>query len=293
MSVKFPGIAGLGIMGRSLTDRLISKGYRVGVYNRSKEKALEMENKGALVFASPGELAKNCHPVLTFLTDSTAVENVVSGDSGILENLPAQSVHCEMSTVLPADAKKLAERYASRGKKFLQSPVLGSKAQILDGSLLIFAGGSEENIAECSSVFQDFSSKVWKFASPMEAALIKLTCNMLIAHTIVGLGQAFVFLKKNGLAPSVFLDILSRSALNSPMIQAKGKSILEENVSPNFHLKNMLKDLKLLEKTGDDLGVELFTAGMERELFERADAMGFGSDDYAAVIRAMEKIANV
>jgi 3-hydroxyisobutyrate dehydrogenase-like beta-hydroxyacid dehydrogenase len=284
------GVVGLGIMGYVMAERLLEAGHNVRVHNRTRSKAEALVARGALWAGTPAEAAL-ADVVVTMVSDPTAVAEVSLGDRGILAGLPPESVHCDMSTVSTASARHMAETYHQQSLRFVQAPVLGSKRQVQEGSLLVFGGGTEEDVAVCEIAWSAFAKRTWHLPSAEQAATTKLACNILISQMILGLGQSLVFAKQGGVDPALLLDVLANSALGAPMYASKGKTLLERNFEANFFVRHMVKDLSLAADAGRDAGAPLLLNGLARELFVSATAQGWGDEDYSAVVKVLERMA--
>lgn len=287
------GVIGLGIMGGAMAQRLLETGHEVFVYNRTRAKAEPLLAQGAQWAETPAEVARQSEVVISIVTDPAAVEQITFGEHGILPALPPESVHCDMSTVSTAWTRQMAHAYQQAGKRFVQAPVLGGKKQILEGTLLVFGGGAEEDVQRCEPAWRAFSDKIWRFPTAEQATVTKLACNMLIAHMIVGLGQSLLFAAKGGVSPATLIDILSQSNLGAPMYSTKGKALLERNFQANFYVRHLLKDLSLAEEAARETSTMLPLNAITRELFVAAMQQGYADEDYAAVVKVMEALVGV
>jgi len=274
-------------MGGAVVRRLLSAQIEVTVYNRTKDKAQALVDEGARWVETPADAARAADFVITMVKDQHSVKALTLGENGILAGMSDRCVHAEMSTVSPQSAADLENEYTKRGKKFVQAPVLGSKRQIEDSTLLIMAGGSRSAIESCQPVWQAFSKRTWSLGSAAEAAALKLSCNMLIAQMILGLGQSMLFAQSFGIDPEQLLDLLDHSALGSAMYKSKGNSILADNFQANFTVDNMLKDLELARDAADGAGLSLLANNLASSIFERATKSGFGDKDYSSVIKVL------
>ncbi|HEX5322160.1 MAG TPA: NAD(P)-dependent oxidoreductase [Capsulimonadaceae bacterium] len=284
-------VIGLGLMGRAMAAKLISAGETVVVYNRTKEKAEPILALGAAWADTPAQAASQSDVVISMVSDPVAVEEIALGESGVLGALPAESVHCDMSTVSPRSAKEIARRYRERGKRFVQAPVLGSKRQIEQGALLVFGGGAEEDVRRCEPAWKAFSSRIWQMDSAEEAAGAKLACNLLIGHMILGLGQSLLFAQKCGVAPALVLEILNSSAMSCNMFNSKGEKLLARDFTANFFVRHMLKDLTLASETAQKESLPMPLNALTRELFVAATQKGWADQDYSAAIKVLEDLA--
>ena len=280
-------IIGLGIMGSAMASRLLDQGHEVIVNNRTREKASVVVEHGAVWRDTPREAAAGVDVVISFVTDAVVLDAVAVSPDGILAGIGADSVHCDMSTIAPAAALTVSERYGKAGRRYVQAPVLGSWKQILEGSLLVFGGGDSADIDRCVPVWNSFAKKIWRFDTAEQSAAAKLACNILIGQMIVGLGQTLALADASGVPAETMLDIIANSNLASPMYASKGKTIAEGNYKPNFIVRNMLKDLRLASDYALEEALSLPSNAANRELFIRAIADGFGDEDYSAVVKTM------
>ena len=280
-------------MGTAVTERLLATGHTVYVYNRSQQKTASLIGRGAQLAESPADAASAADVVITLVTDGASVREVTHGPQGILSRLGPESVHCDMSTVAPSEAARIAGEYVGVRRRFVQAPVLGGRRQIERGELLIFAGGQDDDVDRCREVWGALSRNIWRFPVPEQAATLKLACNMMIAQMIVALGQSLVLVRKSGIPGETLLEVLAESSLGAPMFEAKGAAILRGDYSPNFTVSNLIKDLTLADAAGREVGTPMIANAIARQLFLAAESSGFGSQDYSAVTRALEVMAGI
>jgi len=287
------GFVGLGLMGECMATRLLNAGYKVSVFNRTKEKAKALVAGGAQWCESPRLVAAQSEIVLSMVSNSEALIEIATGMEGVIRGLREGNIHIDMSTVSPEVTKQLGEEYAKKNCSFLHSPVLGSVPQATDGPLLLFVGGSNEPFRRAEEVLKVLGSRIWRFDRPEQASHTKLLCNLFIAGMGTTLAQALVYATKASVNPETLLDIIGHSSLSAPMYQTKGKSILERNFAPRFFVEHMLKDVNLILESGRTINAPLPTARAAEELFSAAVRAGFGKEDYSAVVKVVEKQAGV
>ena len=287
------GFVGLGLMGTPMAARLLNAGFPLAVYNRTKGKSVPLVEAGAMWCDSPKKVAERSDIVISMLSNSEVLSECAVGSNGVLEGAQRGCVHVDMSTVSPSITRELGKRYREAGYSFVHSPVLGSLPQATDGSLLLFVGGDESAYLRVESVLKTLSSTIWRFKKPEQASHMKLLCNMFIAGMGTTLAQALVYAKKADVDPYVLLDVLNHSALNAPMYQTKGKSILERNFAPRFFVEHMLKDITLMLQTGKDIDVALPSTEVAQKLFAEAVETGYSKEDYSAVVKVLERRAGI
>lgn len=281
------GFVGLGLMGSAMSRRLLQAGYSLKVHNRTRQKAEPLLQAGAEWCASPAGAAAS-GLVFTMLSTTDVLRDIALGDNGILRGLPESGVHIDCSTVSPAATAMLAAAYKKGGRVFLHCPVLGSSPQASDGSLLIMAGGDPAGVNASLDVLRILGKNVWTFDSVEQASHAKILCNSFIAGMIITLAQALAFSGKVSVDPRVLLEIISHSALNSLMVQSKGKSILEGNFTARFFAEHMLKDINLMIEAAGKNGIPVPVAETAHELFAEAVRSGHGKEDYSSVIKVFE-----
>jgi 3-hydroxyisobutyrate dehydrogenase-like beta-hydroxyacid dehydrogenase len=287
------GFIGLGLMGSPMAARLLNAGHPLAVFNRTKEKAAVIIGQGARWCQSPKEVAERSDIVFSMLANSQALADIAAGNSGVMKGLRAGCAHVDMSTVSPMTTKQLGLEYQKQGCFFMHSPVLGSVPQATDGSLLLFAGGSDEAFLKVGDVLKLLGGKIWRFERPEQASYAKLLCNLFIGAMGTTLAQALVLAQKADVNPETLLDIVGHSSLSAPMYQTKGESMLDRNFSPRFYVEHMLKDINLILDAGKELEVPLPGIEAAQKLFSEAAAAGYGHEDYSAVVKVLERQAGI
>lgn len=276
------GFIGLGLMGAPMASRLLQSGYTLHIHNRTKEKAQSLITQGAIWEDSAAEVAMTSDIVLTMLTNDDALR---SASNKIQSSLKKSDIHIDCSTVSPALTSILESEYTASHRGFLHSPVLGSIPQATDGSLLLLIGGDDKIFAETEPILTILGSKQWRFPTAPQASNMKLLFNSFIAGMIATLSQALMFAQKANIEGTVLLDVLSYSALNTPMYQTKGNSILQNNFTPRFFLENLLKDTNLFRDAAHALDASTPVADTVGTLLEQAVMAGFSKEDYSAVAK--------
>jgi 3-hydroxyisobutyrate dehydrogenase-like beta-hydroxyacid dehydrogenase len=282
------GFIGLGLMGKAMALRLLGEGFPLFVHTRTKQKAEPVLQAGAMWCDTPAAVAEKTDLVLSMISDSKALETIALGSGGVLQTLKRDGVHVDLSTVSPSLTEQLFERYKAKGCAFLHSPVLGSVPNAADGSLLLFVGGIEGGFERAQSVLHSLGKHLWRFETPSQASTMKLICNSFIASMIVTLAQGIVYARAARIEPTVLLEVLAQSALNSPMYQTKGKAMIEENFVPRFFVEHMLKDVELGLESARQIGVVMPMLEVAQKLFQKSIVEGHAKDDYSAVIKVLE-----
>jgi 3-hydroxyisobutyrate dehydrogenase-like beta-hydroxyacid dehydrogenase len=285
------GFLGLGVIGRPMAERLLEAGHDVVVWNRTAEKAKPVVELGARLAATPRAAAEAAEIVITMVTDGPAVLETVERPDGLLSGLVPGKVHCDMSTIDIASARRLADLYRSRSIGFVRAPVLGNRHAARQGKLLIFAGGPADALGRAEPAFASLGERVWRWEGAEQATAMKLASNLLLGGMMEIFAETLVFAASADIAPRTVLEVIGASALAAPMYQSKGRMILEGG-TPNFYVSNMRKDLDLILASGRDLHAPLPGTQAVRDAFAAAEP-GRVDRDYSAVVEWLEEQAGV
>jgi 3-hydroxyisobutyrate dehydrogenase-like beta-hydroxyacid dehydrogenase len=287
------GFIGLGMMGKPMAMRLLDSGFPLCVYNRTPEKTRDLIDKGARKSESPRSVMEESDVVISMVSDSSSLDEITEGDQGTLNGVSPGKVHIDMSTVSPATTEKLGDAFRKKQAFFLHAPVLGSVPEATGGTLLVFVGGDRETSRRCESVFKAIGRRVWYFDEVTKASHMKLICNLFIASMLTVLSEGLVFSQKVGVPTKAILEVLKESSLAAPTYQTKGNAMLQRDFSPRFMVTHMHKDVNLILDAARAADVPLPPVEAIRQLYSDAKSLGFGREDYSAVIKVLEQAANV
>jgi 3-hydroxyisobutyrate dehydrogenase-like beta-hydroxyacid dehydrogenase len=289
------GFVGLGSMGSGMARNLIKAGHALTVWNRSRNRTQEMEGLGAVVAGTPGEAASGADAVITMLADDHALEEVVFGSGKILEALPADAIHISMSTVSVAISRRLATVHRGKRQQYISAPVFGRPEAAAAAKLFIVAAGPAPQIDRCRPLFDALGQKTFLAGEDAAGAnLIKLAGNFLITTVIEGLGESFALIRKSGLDPNQFFEILTNSLFAVPVYRIYGGLIAADKFEPaGFKLPLGLKDNRLLLAAAEEANVPMPMASLVRDRFLAALAHGLGESDWAAIARISAKNAGL
>ena len=276
------GFIGLGQMGCGMASRLIDCGHQLVVWNRTHAATGAFAARGATVATQPGETL-DADVVITMLADDAAVEAVWM-TSGLLQKLPATTVHLNMASVSLRMGQWLDSLHHQHGSPYVSAPVFGRPAFGARGELDIIAAGAPPAIARCEPLFKVLGRRWFNVAAEApKANAVKVARNFLLATIIESLGEAFVLVEKAGVDPRVFFDIITSTATNSPAYKSYGGLMLENPANPTFPLNLGLKDVELALQAAADLKVPMPTAELLRAQHLAAIAAGYGERDWAAL----------
>jgi 3-hydroxyisobutyrate dehydrogenase-like beta-hydroxyacid dehydrogenase len=273
------GLIGLGQMGRKMAARLIDTGHALTVWNRSASVSKAFEAR-ARIAASPQEAAE-ADIVITMLADDAAVEAV-----WLEPAIRAKGVHLNMASV----SLRVANELARLQPDYVSAPVFGRPPAAAKGELDIIAAGPRAALERCAPVFTALARQVFVLGTDAaQANAVKIARNFLLAAVIESLGEAFSLIRKSGVAPGDFLNILTSTSLAAPAYKNYGKLMVERAYEPaQFSIELGLKDVELALATARDAGVRLPTAELIREHLLTAIRQGAGHKDWVALADYLE-----
>lgn len=280
------GVIGLGAMGFVMARNLCKAGHTVTVFNRTRSKAEALVADGACVADTPAAAAKG-DVVISLLSDDAAVEELVLGSGGLLNGLAAHTVHVCMSTISAALAERLTEAHAAAQRAYVSAPVFGRPDAAAAAKLFIVAGGAAAAIARCQPVFDALGQQTFVMGEkPVMANITKISGNFLIASAIESMSEAFALVRKYGLEPQAFLDLLTSTIFAAPVYKNYGGIIAQERFDPpGFKLPLGLKDVRLALAAGDATHTPLPIASVVRDHLVAAMAKGYEDLDWAVLGR--------
>lgn len=269
------GLIGTGLMGKPMARKIKEAGYDLMVYNRTIQKAKELENDEIKVASSTKMLVDFADVILVVLADYNAVTSMLFGDDVKYDGKTV----VQMSTITPKESLLLKERVEKLNGNYFEAPVLGSIPQILDQKLIVLVGGTEKNKVDHEKLFSSFSNKIVYIGEVGKAAGIKLALNQLIASETAAFAMSLGYLRELNIDVDKFMDILKGSALYAPTFEKKLNNYLDRDFSnPNFPLKHLLKDVNLMISQFQQEGIntrplegvaEIVSTGLEEKLSEQ------------------------
>jgi 3-hydroxyisobutyrate dehydrogenase len=279
-------VIGAGLMGGAIARKLFEHKNDVIAYNRTKEKLEPLKSIGIKIAETPAEAVENSEVVILMLADANAINSVMINEN-VLEKVKGKVV-IQMGTILPEESKSFQKIFTENMAEYFEAPVLGSIPQILNENLIVLVGSSKDQFEKHKHIFSAFSKEIYHIGEIGQAAAIKLAFNNLIASLIPAFSLSFGIVKKSGVNPEIFMEILRKSALYAPTFDSKLPMILSEDFSKaNFPAKHMLKDGRLIEKFASQLNLNTKVINALNTVIEAAVNSGYADQDYSAVYKAI------
>jgi 3-hydroxyisobutyrate dehydrogenase-like beta-hydroxyacid dehydrogenase len=287
------GFVGLGVMGSEMVLRLLEKGHTVIGYNRTKAKAERLLKAGMKWGNTPREVAAGADMTLSMVTNSAALTAIVDGPDGILAGLTSGKVLIDMSTVSPACSREVAVKVRSRGADMVDSPVSGSVITLQEGKLSVMIGGRAETFDRIKPVLLDIGPKVTHVGDNGLALVVKIAANLSLAVQMLAFSEGVLLAEKSGIKREVAVEVLTNSAIASPMIKYRGPFVLKLPAEAWFNVNMMQKDMLLALDLGRSLDVPMPTTAVTNEFLTAARGMGLVEQDFAVVFDVLADMSGV
>jgi 3-hydroxyisobutyrate dehydrogenase-like beta-hydroxyacid dehydrogenase len=287
------GFVGLGTMGGRMVERLLQKGHVVTGYNRTRSKAEWLEKQGMKWAGSPRAVAEAVDVVFAMVTNSSALSAIAEGPEGLLAGLRAGQIFVDMSTVGVAASRQLAERVREKGADMLDAPVSGSVITLQEGKLSVMVGGRTETFERVRPILLDIGPKVTHVGGNGLALSMKIATNLNLAVQMLAFSESVLLAEKSGIARETAVDVLTHSAVASPMVQYRGPFVLRLPDEAWFDVNMMQKDMLLALEAARQHDLPLPTAAVANEFLTAARAMGFAKEDFAVIFRVLASMAGV
>jgi 3-hydroxyisobutyrate dehydrogenase-like beta-hydroxyacid dehydrogenase len=287
------GFVGLGVMGGGMVNRLLGKGHTLTGYNRTRSKAEWLIQKGMKWADSPRAVVAAAEVTFSMVTNSAALGMIAEGPDGMLAALAPGRILVDMSTVSPAFSRSIAAKVRERGADMVDAPVSGSVITLQEGKLSVMVGGRRETFERVKALLHDIGPKVTYVGDNGLALVMKIATNLSLAVQMLAFSEGILLAEKSGIAREVAVDVLTHSAVASPMIQYRGPFVLQMPKEAWFNVNMMQKDMLLALELGRQLDVPMPTTAVSNEFLTAARAMGWVEKDFAVVFDVLAQMSGV
>jgi len=287
------GFIGLGVMGGQVVNRLLSKGHTVTGYNRTRSKAEWLIDKGMTWEDSPRAVAAASDFTFAMVTNAAAISAITEGSEGMLAGLGPGKIFLDLSTVSPSVSRALAAKVRERGADMVDSPVSGSVITLQEGKLSVMVGGRRQAFEKVKPLLEDIGPKVTYVGDNGVALSMKIATNLSLAVQMLAFSEGVLLAEKSGIAREIAVDVLTHSAVASPMIQYRGPFVLKQPEQAWFDVNMMQKDMVLAMELGRQLDVPLPTTAISNEFLTAARGMGMEKLDFACMFDVLARMSGI
>eukprot|EP00878_Enallax_costatus_P007206 GHUV01007550.1.p1 GENE.GHUV01007550.1~~GHUV01007550.1.p1 ORF type:complete len:380 (+),score=82.87 GHUV01007550.1:261-1400(+) len=282
------GFCGMGIMGVPMALNLVKAGYKVVVWNRSADKCKPLEAAGATVATTPADVARQCDITFAMLSDPAAAVEVATGPEGVVAGLSTGKGYVDVSTIDPATAASVAAAVRKTGALYLEAPVSGSKGPAEQGQLIFLTAGDKALFDAAAGPLDVMGKAKFYLGEVGAGANMKLVVNAIMGTMMAAFAEGMSLAQEMGLEQQDLIDVVALGAISSPMFALKGPAMAQNRYPTAFPLKHQQKDLRLAIAEADAVGQPLAVIAAANDLYVRAKGIGYGDEDFSAVIKAVE-----
>lgn len=268
------GFIGTGVMGRSMAKHLLEAGYKVVVYNRSREKSESLLALGAIWADSVSLLAAECQAVITMVGYPRDVEQVYFSPDGLIESIKPGSYLIDMTTSSPKLAARIYAAAREKGVFALDAPVSGGDVGAREARLSIMAGGDETAFQDMLPLFKVLGKNVVLQGAAGSGQHTKMCNQIVIAANMMGVCEAMAYAGKAGLDPAVVLNSIESGAAGSWSLSNLAPRMLAGDFAPGFYVKHFIKDMKIAVEAAEEMGLDAPALKLALALYERLAAAG-------------------
>lgn len=282
------GFIGTGVMGNSMAFHLMRAGYDVHLYTRTKSKAENLLEHGAVWEESVADLAQHTDIIITMIGTPQDVDSVYFGAEGILENARANAYVIDMTTSKPSLAKKIYDAAKEKNIHALDAPVSGGDIGAREASLTIMVGGDAVDFEAMEEIFEIMGENIVHQGDAGAGQYTKLANQIAIAPGMIGLAEALVFSKNAGLDQTTVLQSISAGAAGSWSMDNYGPRMIFRTFDPGFAIKHYIKDLRIAVEAAEEMNMNTPGLQLALQIYEQLGEAGELESGIHAIIKYFE-----
>ncbi|MGD0972274.1 MAG: NAD(P)-dependent oxidoreductase [Desulfobaccales bacterium] len=284
---------GLGTMGGPMALNVMKAGHDLIIHNRTRHKEELLAAHGAKRAASPREAALEAEMIITSLSDTPDVEEVVLGNNGIIHGARPGSVVVDMSTISPDATRKIEQVVRAKGIKMIDAPVSGGSEGAKQGTLAIMVGGDPEDVERVMPVLKAIGTRITHVGPIGAGQLTKAINQTIVAGVYLGVAEGMVLGLKAGLDMDKVVEAIGEGAAGSWVLTHRSKNMINNNYPLGFRVRLHHKDLGIALETAKKLGVTMLVAALMDQIETGIVARGYGDEDLSAVARSIREQSGI
>lgn len=290
-TIKKVGFIGTGVMGKSMSRNLMQAGFELAVYTRTKAKAEELIDTGAVWHDTPASLAASVDAVITMVGYPSDVREVYFGEDGIIHHARPGTYVIDMTTSKPALAEEIHTEAKDKGIFALDAPVSGGDVGAQNGKLAIMVGGEADAFQAVLPVFEAMGENIILQGPAGFGQHTKLINQVTIASNMVGVCEAIAYAEHAGMDPSKVLQSITTGAAGSFSLSNLAPRMIKGDYDPGFYVKHFIKDMKLALEAAKEMGMTTPGLELSLSLYERLAENGDEDLGTQALIKLFTKKA--
>lgn len=282
------GVIGLGFMGKPMARNLAAAGANMTVYNRSRASVDELAEEGMTPASSSKEVAETSDVIITMLTDTVAVEAVMTGPDGVMDGLSAGKLVIDMGTTKVPETRSFAKGVVGKQALYVDAPVSGGTIGAENGTLTIMAGGSDAAFAQAQPILSVLGERI-THVGPIGTGQVAKAANQVIVGLNIGaVAEALALARRAGADPAKVREALSGGFADSRILEVHGQRMIDGAFEPGAKSTIQRKDMDQALELAGQLGLKMPATSLSRDLYDRLIANGDGDLDHAALIKAID-----
>ncbi len=276
-----------------MARNVMAAGYPLTVWNRTRAKADRLLSEGAAWADSPAAVASVSDVVITIVSDTPDVEEVILGPEGVIHGARPGMVVIDMSTISPHATIRIAQRLAEVGVEMLDAPVSGGDIGAREGTLSIMVGGKPEVFERCLPLFRAMGRRITHVGPSGAGQFTKLVNQIIVVGNTLAMAEGLVFAARAGLDLRKVLEAVSAGAAGSWMLSHRGPQIVQGDFRPGFTVRLQQKDVRLVLEAAREMALPLPGTALIHQLYHAVEARGLEDEGNHALIKALEWLAGI
>lgn len=280
---------GVGIMGSSMTTRLLECGHRVTVFDRNPPKVAAVVEKGARAARTPAEATRASQFVISCVNSAAAVRALVFGPDGVAEAADASKLLIDMSSIDPASTQEMSQEFErGTGMGWVDAPLSGGAPRAFEGRLTVMAGGAAEAVARARAVMDDLCANYTHMGPSGAGQMTKLVNQILVSIVSQAVAEAVRFAEAGGVDAAKISLALAGGRADSRILQEFGPKMAARDYAPTGRIDNMMKDLEAVQTVAMQHRLPLPLTSAVSELHRTFMAAGIGHEHTAAIMKQFD-----
>ena len=284
---------GLGTMGAPMALNVLNAGHALTVHNRSREKEAPIVKAGAAPAASPAEAARGAEVVITCVSDTPDVEEIILGETGVIHGAAPGTIVVDMSTVSPGATRRIAARLGDKGVHMLDAPVSGGSEGAQKGTLSIMVGGEDADLDKVRPVLEAMGKTITHVGPIGSGQLTKAINQIVVAGTYWGVAEGIALGLKAGLDMGKVVQAVGGGAAGSWAMVNRSGNMIENSYPLGFKLRLHRKDLDIALEVARELGVTLPVTAWVEQAETGLIARGHGDEDISVIARSIRQASGI
>jgi 2-hydroxy-3-oxopropionate reductase len=277
---KTVGFIGTGLMGLPMAKNILSKKFKLNVWNRTPGKTLELQKKGAKVFKDIKDLVQNSKVIVSMLANDDVCKAILI--KKIQPYLQKGQIVIDMSSTTQNTALEIGKALKKKKAIFLDAPVSGGTVGAENGTLAIMVGGDKKIFNNVMPLFKSMGTAIYVGKTGC-GQVAKLANQTIVGISIGAVSEALILAEAAGADPKAVREIMLRGFAGGPILKNHGLRILTKNFKPGGKASTQLKDMNNIIATAKKYKLNLPIAKKVQKLYAKTVKSGRANLDHSAL----------